>query len=133
MTKQKVFKNLWVTGGYSYVHSTDNETGLQLYGTTKHSGNISADYMFRKKNYSLTAQVKCRLMGEKFYEITDQGVSRDRPFSSWKFTLSQEYKWARFSVGVDNIFNIVIPQNLDFISPGRRLFAGINIDFGKIK
>ena len=72
-------------------------------------------------------------MGEKFYEITDQGISRDRPFSTWKLTISQEYKWLRISTGVDNIFNITIPENINFISPGRRYFIGLNVDFGKIK
>lgn len=132
ISKQKIGPALWITTGYSYVHSHDNDSDLQLYGTTKHSGNIAADYLYRKKNYTLTAQLYCKLMGEKFYEITDEGVSRDRPYSAWKLTISQEYKWLRFSTGIDNIFNIIIPQNLNFISPGRRFFAGINIDFGKI-
>jgi outer membrane receptor for ferrienterochelin and colicin len=133
ISKQKIGPAFWLTTGYSYVHSHDNDSDLQLYGTTKHSGNIAADYIYRKKNYSLTAQLYCKLMGEKFYEITDGGISRDRPYSTWKMTISQEYKWLRISTGVDNIFNILIPQNINFISPGRRFFAGINIDFGKIK
>jgi outer membrane receptor for ferrienterochelin and colicins len=132
MTKQKIFNGLWVSAGYSYVNSHDNETSLQLYGTTKHSGNISADYNFRKKNYSFTAQLYCKLMGEKFYEITDEKAYIDEPFTNWRFTISQEYKWFRISTGVDNIFDLVLPQNVDFISPGRRFFIGVNIDFSKI-
>ena len=122
-----------MSAGYSYVHSYDNQTQLQLYGTTKHSGNIAADYNFRKKHYSFTAQIYCKLMGEKFYEITPDGIARDRAYSTWRITLSLEYKWLRISTGLDNLFNITIPQNLDFISPGRRFFAGMNIDFGKIR
>ncbi len=133
MTKQKIMRGLWLSAGYSFVKSHDNQTSLQLYGTTKHSGNISADYNFRKKNYSFTAQLYCKLMGEKFYEITDEKTYIDRPFSNWRFTISQEYRWLRVSTGVDNIFDLVIPQNVDFISPGRRFFIGMNIDFGKIK
>jgi len=133
MSKQKIKGGLWLTAGYSYVNSHDNETSLQLYGTTKHSGNISADYNFRKKNYSFTAQLYCKLMGEKFYEITEEKTYIDRPYSNWRFTISQEYKWFRLSTGVDNIFDLVIPQNVNFISPGRRFFVGINIDFSKIR
>jgi outer membrane receptor for ferrienterochelin and colicin len=133
ISKQKIFIGFWLSAGYSYVRSNDNETQLQLYGTTKHSGNIAADYNFRKKNYSFTAQVYCKLMGEKFYEITTDGTSRDRPYADWRVTISQEYKWLRISIGLDDVFNVVIPQNIDFISPGRRLFIGMNIDFGKIK
>jgi outer membrane receptor for ferrienterochelin and colicins len=134
ISKQKICKGLWLSTGYSYVHSHDNDTGLQLYGTTKHSGNISADYNFRKKDYSFTAQIYCKLMGEKFYEVlTDVTTSRDRPYSSMRITISQEYRWLRVSTGLDNVFNVVIPQNLDFISPGRRFFIGLNIDFGKMK
>jgi len=133
ISKQKIFNGFWLSAGYSYVRSHDNETQLQLYGTTKHSGNIAADYNFRKKDYSFTAQVYCKLMGEKFYEITTDGTSRDRPYADWRITISQEYKWLRISVGLDDVFNIVIPQNIDFISPGRRFFVGMNIDFGKIK
>jgi len=133
MSKQKITGGLWLSTGYSYVNSHDNETSLQLYGTTKHSGNISADYNFRKKNYSFTAQLYCKLMGEKFYEITDDKTYRDRPYSNWRVTISQEYKWLRVSTGVDNVFDLVIPQNVNFISPGRRFFIGVNIDFSKIR
>lgn len=133
ISKQKIGYSFWLTTGYSFVQSHDNQSGLQLYGTTKHSGNIAVDYSFRKKKYSFTAQLYCKLMGEKFYEITDQGISRDRPFSTWKLTISQEYKWLRISTGVDNIFNITIPENINFISPGRRYFIGLNVDFGKLK
>lgn len=133
ISKQKICSGLWLSTGYSYVHSHDNQTGLQLYGTTKHSGNIAADYNFRKKEYSFTAQIYCKLMGEKFYEITTEGTYRDRPYSTWRFTISNEYRWLRISTGVDNIFNLIIPQNINFISPGRRFFIGLNIDFGKIR
>jgi outer membrane receptor for ferrienterochelin and colicins len=133
LTKQKIKGGLWITAGYSYVNSHDNETSLQLYGTTKHSGNISADYNFRKKNYSFTAQLYCKLMGEKFYEITEEKTYIDKPYSNWRFTVSQEYRWFRVSTGVDNIFDLVIPQNVNFISPGRRFFIGLNIDFSKIR
>jgi outer membrane receptor for ferrienterochelin and colicins len=133
LSKQKIFTGLWLSAGYSYVNSHDNETGLQLYGTTKHSGNISADYNLRRKNYSFTAQVYCRLMGEKFYEITTEKTYRDRPYSSWRVTISQEFRWLRVSTGVDNVFDLVIPYNIDFISPGRRFFVGLNIDFNKIR
>lgn len=133
ISKQKIFDGFWLSAGYSYVHSNDNETKLQLYGTTKHSGNFAADYNFRKKDYSFTAQLYCKLMGEKFYEITADGISHDRPYSTWRITLSQEYKWLRLSEGLDNIFSVIIPQNIDFISPGRRFFVGMNIDFGKIR
>jgi outer membrane receptor for ferrienterochelin and colicin len=133
ISKQKIFNSLWLSVGYSYVHSLDDETQLQLYGTTKHSGNFAADYVFRKKNYTLTAQIYCKLMGEKFYEITDAGTDIDEPFSTWRITLSQEYKWLRVTTGIDNVFDLVIPGNIDFISPGRRFFVGVNIDFGKIK
>jgi outer membrane receptor for ferrienterochelin and colicins len=133
MSKQKISKGLWFSTGYSYVRSHDNQTGRQLYGTTKHSGNIAADYNFRKKNYSFTAQIYCKLMGEKFYEITTERSYRDRPYASWRITVSQEYRWLRISTGLDNIFNVIIPQNIDFISPGRRFFVGLNVDFGKIR
>jgi outer membrane receptor for ferrienterochelin and colicins len=133
ISKQKIGYGVWLSAGYSYVNSHDNQSGLQLYGTTKHSGNIAADYLFRKKEYSFTAQIYCKLMGEKFYEVTEQGTSRDKAYNTWRFTISQEYRWLRISAGVDNIFNMVIPRNIDFISPGRRFFAGINVDFGKLK
>ena len=133
LSKQKIFNGLWLSAGYSYVHALDNETKLQLYGTAKHSGNVSADYNFREKDYSFTAQLNCQLMGERVYLNADGTSGYDRPYSSWRFTISQEYKWLRISTGLDNIFGIVIPQNYDFISPGRRFFVGMNIDFGKIK
>jgi outer membrane receptor for ferrienterochelin and colicins len=133
MSKQLILKGLWLSAGYSFVHSYDDQTGLQLYGTTKHSGNISVDYNLRRRYYGLTVQLYCKLMGTKFYEITDEGTFRDRPYSSYRVTVSQEYKWLRISTGIDNIFNLVLPQNINFISPGRRFFIGMNIDFGGLK
>ena len=133
ISKQKIWRGLWLSTGYSYVRSIDEQTELQLYGTTKHSGSISADYNYRKKDYSLTAQVYCKLMGEKFYEITDDSLYMDRAYTSFRATVSQEYKWVRVAVGIDNLFDVVLPQNLDFISPGRRFFVGLSIDFGKMK
>ena len=133
LSKQKIIKGIWVSAGYSYVHSRNNETHNQLYNTTKNSGNISVDYNFSKKNYSFTAQLYCQLMGERVYLNPDGTTGYDRPYSSWRFTISQEYKWLRISTGLDNVFGVVIPQNYDFTSPGRRFFVGMNIDFGKIK
>ena len=131
MTKQKILKGLWLTAGYSYVHSRDNVTELQLYGTTKHSCNFSADYSLKKNDHSMTVQLYCKLSGEKFYEVTDGVTSRDKPYSNWRFTITRQYKWLRLTGGVDNIFALVIPGNIDFISPGRRFFAGINFNPGK--
>jgi outer membrane receptor for ferrienterochelin and colicins len=131
--KQKITGQLWINAGYSYVHSRDDLSGFQLYGTTKHSGNISADYTLRKKNHTYAAQLYCRLMGKKFYLDPEGFATNDRPYSTWRLTLSHEYKWLRLSAGLDNVFGVVIPRNIDFISPGRRFFAGMNIDFGKIR
>jgi outer membrane receptor for ferrienterochelin and colicins len=134
ISKQKITSALWVSTGYSYVHSLDHETQLQLYGTTKHSGNISADYNLRTKNHSYNAQLYGKLMGKKFYLDPDDGsIVYDKPFTSWRLTLSHEYKWLRISAGLDNIFGLVIPTNIDFTSPGRRFFVGMNVDFGKMK
>jgi outer membrane receptor for ferrienterochelin and colicins len=133
ISKQKIFDGFWLSAGYSYVNSHDNVTQLQLYGSTKNSGNVSAEYNFRKKDYAFTAHLNCKLMGQKFYEITSTGTSQDRPYADWRITISQQYKWLRISTGLDNIFNVVIPRNIDFISPGRRFFVGLNVDFGKIK
>ena len=133
ISKQKIARGLWISAGYSYVHSKDNDSGLQLYGTARHSGNISLDYNLRKKKHSFTAQIFGKMVGEKFYEITDEGTEIDKPYNTWRLTFSDEYKWLRISAGIDNIFNLVLPYNYDFISPGRRLFVGMNIDFGKIR
>jgi outer membrane receptor for ferrienterochelin and colicins len=133
LSKQKILKGLWVSTGYSYVHSRDNETHDQLHGTAKNSGNISADYNFIIKNYSFTAQLYCQLVSARLYLNADGTNAFDRPYSTWRLTISQQYKWLRISTGLDNIFGVVIPQNYDFISPGRRVFVGMNIDFGKIK
>jgi hypothetical protein len=122
-----------MTVGYSYVHSRDNETHNQLHGTAKNSGNISVDYNFNKKNYSFSAQLYCQLVSARLFLDADGLDAYDRAYSSWRFTISQGYKWFRISTGLDNIFGVVIPNNYDFISPGRRFFVGVNVDFGKIR
>jgi outer membrane receptor protein involved in Fe transport len=128
--KQKISKGFWLSCGYSYVYSHDNQTGVLLYGTTRNSGNFAADYNFRKKNYSITTRIFCKLIGEKFY---DNDTPKDKPYANWRITVSQEYKWLRFTTGLDNVFNVIYPYNYDFISSGRRFFVGLNIDLGKIR
>ena len=71
VSKQKIINGFWLSAGYSYVHSRDNETHDQLYGTAKNSGNISADYNFRKKNYSFSAQLYCQLVSARLYLDAD--------------------------------------------------------------
>ncbi len=127
LTKQKLSPNLWISVGYSYVFSHDNMSGDQLYGTTRHSGNASADYHYRKKNYSLIAQLHCRFSGEKFYERNTEGLENDKPYANLKITITQGYKWIKVTTGVDNLLNTVLPDNLNFISPGRSFFMGLNI------
>ncbi|MFO7369998.1 MAG: TonB-dependent receptor [Bacteroidales bacterium] len=127
LTKQKLLPNLWLSLGYSYVYSHDNQSGEQLYGTTRHSGNASADYHYRKKNYSLIAQLHCRFSGEKFYEKNTEGLENDKPYANLKITITQGYKWIKVTTGVDNLLNTVLPDNLNFISPGRSYFIGLNI------
>jgi outer membrane receptor for ferrienterochelin and colicins len=130
ISKQKISKSFWFSTGYSCVYSYDNQTKLQLYGSTRHSGNFAFDYNFRKNDYSFTAQVYCKLMGEKFYDTV---TSIDKPYANWRITVSQEYKWIRLTTGLDNVFNIILKNNLDFISPGRRIFIGLNFDLGKLR
>jgi outer membrane receptor for ferrienterochelin and colicin len=88
--------------------------------------------VIRKKKNSFTAQVYFKLMGEKFYEITPEKTYIDKPYSTMRVTISDEYKWLRVTAGIDNLFNVIIPENINFISPGRRFFIGLNIDFGRI-
>lgn len=133
ISKQKIAGGLWITAGYSFVHAIDKETGLQLFNTIKNSGNVSADYNFKRKDYSFSAQLYCKLMGERVYLDADGLTKYDRPFSNWRLTISQGYRWLRISTGLDNIFGVVIPGNYDFISPGRMFFVGMNIDFGQLK
>lgn len=128
LTRQKISPNLWLSVGYSYVYSHDNQRDEQLYGTTRHSGNASADYHYRKKNYSLIAQLHCRFSGEKFYEKGTEGLENDKPYANLKMTITQGYKWIKVTTGVDNILNTVLPDNLNFISPGRSYFIGLNIN-----
>lgn len=128
LTRQKILSGLWLSVGYSYVYSHNNQSGEQLYGTTRHSGNASADYQYRKKNYSLVAQLHCRFSGEKFYEKGTEGLENDKPYANLKLTITQGYKWIKVTTGVDNILNTVLPDNLNFISPGRSYFIGLNIN-----
>ncbi len=132
LSKQKIVGGLWISAGYSYVNSHDNETGLQLYGTTKHSGNITADYTIRKNIQFFFRSAFIKFMGEKFYEITPEKTYIDKPYSTVRVSISDEYKWLRVTSGIDNVFNLITPQNINYISPGRRFFIGLNIDIGKI-
>jgi outer membrane receptor for ferrienterochelin and colicins len=130
ISRQKIGTGFWLNLGYSYVYSRDNQTDLKLYGSTKNSGNIAVDYNFHRNNYSITAQLSCKLMGKKFY---DTATSTDKPYANWIVTVSQEYKWFRLTTGIDNVFGVIRRTNYDFISPGRRFFVGFSIDLSKIK
>jgi outer membrane receptor for ferrienterochelin and colicins len=124
--KQQIFKGLKVSMGYNYTYARDEETGLPLYGSVKNSGSLGAEYHIKRKEYSASLQVFCKLTGEKYY---DTETPADKPYANWRITVSQQYKWVRIHTGIDNVFNVIRPGSYNFISPGRKFFAGFTLEF----
>jgi outer membrane receptor for ferrienterochelin and colicin len=109
---------------YSYVNVSEAH-GWRINTSSPHAAAGSAEYRFRRRNYSLSAAFSVSYMGRKMFDVQDrvyvpdEGRSRDAyfrcdlpPYALCNFALSQTFfDKAKMTLGVNNIFNY-IPSTL---------------------
>lgn len=127
--------NFGVSGGYSFIYSEDKETGLQMFGTRKHSARLNLDYNFEKGLYGFNANLQVKYLGQMKQQYFDQTTYQSYPimlddYFMANLTVSQTfYKQFTLTAGVNNLFGYTDKVNLSTYSPGRTFFAGLRYDF----
>ncbi|HUW05189.1 MAG TPA: TonB-dependent receptor [Williamwhitmania sp.] len=124
-----------VSGGYSFIYSEDKSTGLQMFGTRKHSARLNFDYNFAKGYYSLNANLQVKYLGKMEQEYFDQATYQSYPimlsdYFMANLAVSQTfYTQLTLTVGIDNLFDYTDKTHLSTYSPGRTFFVGLRYDF----
>ncbi len=143
----KMFKNLFLKGGYSYVNDKNRQDGVRLSSLSPHSANWQVEYRWLKKNYKLTVNLSGRYIGSKDFSVeeeieidTDTKVNayynqHYNAYSIWRFSVSQKfYNSAQLVLGVENLFDYtadLVTFNSS-VSPGRMYFVSLNLQVDKI-
>jgi outer membrane receptor for ferrienterochelin and colicins len=137
--------NLILSGGYNYLHDKRPQ-GELVSSASPHTGNVKLNYHFTKKNYELNATISSTIIGAKDFIMSDYITYRGQyvegfypvhfdAYSIWRLSVSQHfYNGLHLVVGVDNLFDYtadVVSFNTS-MSPGRRFFISLNLDFEEL-
>ena len=135
----KLKYGLSLNGIYNYNRTGIDTTNLQVWGIYTHSAVFTIVHEYKRKKYRLTTSINCKYLGDLFYHRVDE-VTAERSgeiipgHTIWRLvTLQQFIPGINIKLGIDNIFNFSEKEYFTGINPGRRFFAGINIDIHKIK
>ncbi len=117
----------------------DKTRSRQIWGQVKNSGLIVISYKFQHKKLMQITSFHVKYTGETIYnELNEATLEYSEnlvmpPHWVFKFVVNQEiYNWLSFNYGIDNIFNY---NNIEYfigVNPGRRIFAGLQIDFHEL-
>lgn len=134
MEKMSPFKNFIINLGISLVDARNSSSGRQLYNISPVSANISGSYSFQIFKNKTTVKVSGKYNGFRYYSpIPGEMMEfQDKPYNIWRAGLTQQFKSIfSFTLGIDNIFNVVNPSSFDNISPGRTFFISVNFKISK--
>ncbi|MBN1183934.1 MAG: TonB-dependent receptor [Bacteroidales bacterium] len=118
---------------YNYNDLIDNATNKQVWGSYTHSGIAGLNYQYKAKKYRLNTGIYGKFIGDLYYNEVDMITGEQYDYtipahSIWKFVTTQYIKpGIAVTLGVDNIFDIVKKEHIIWMNPGRRFFAGINL------
>lgn len=121
--------------GYNYVDARDEETDLQLPGTSKHYGTAGLTWTARKMKYPMSLNVVTRVHSDRIYykrkgkqivEAKDNGYWICRATYTQDFKIYKDVK-LKVQLGVDNIFDY--KKDATVINSGRRFWGGVNLYF----
>ncbi len=147
ITDFHISKHFFLKAAYNFADAEDMNTGLQLYGNSKHSGTLCLTYKTLKPKYPLCITLTARGSSEKLYQYvteeknettgeTEEVIYKNfgDPYMLWKIIInrtmwSKGEKKLNLSAGVNNIFNYTDIENKTTIDPGRRYFISMNFNF----
>ncbi|MGC8803020.1 MAG: TonB-dependent receptor, partial [Bacteroidales bacterium] len=127
LSKWQPVRNLIFSFNASYINAVNLSTDSAMYNVAPFSatGSISYSWYF-KKHWKVILDLSDKYTAARTYEPVGTLIYRDPAFHYWKFTSMLQYKNATLSIGIDNLFNKIMPYSLGNISPGRRFFFVIN-------
>nr|WP_319397486.1 TonB-dependent receptor [uncultured Carboxylicivirga sp.] len=136
----KLFKQLKVNLGYSYVDAKNLTQNIRLNGISAHSATAKASWTKKWKDYKLNANVSGVYKSDKFYLEEDETRSYAKPYQLWKITTNHTFYHLNDCditavLGIDNLLNFIddSPYGSHYatLSPGRTYLVGLNIKYHK--
>lgn len=124
-----------IGANYSYLDARNRVDNKPLFGSSRHTGILNANWMKEWKNYRLNVNLNSRLQSETYY--TDMNA---RPFQLWNLATSHLFTGSKNLIfepglGVDNIFNFrdekPFGSKYATISSGRTVYASLTLKFKK--
>ncbi|MCX7987346.1 MAG: TonB-dependent receptor [Bacteroidales bacterium] len=132
ISKWKPLRDLIFSLNMSYINSINLSTDSAMYNVAPFSAAGSITYNLKiKKNWQITLDLSDRYTAARTYEPVGEIIYHDPAFHYWKFTSMLRYKTLSFTLGIDNLFNNVMPYSLGNISPGRRMFIVLSYQIHK--
>lgn len=124
-----------IGANYSYLDARNRVDNKPLFGSSRHTGILNANWMKEWKNYRLNVNLNSRLQSETYY--TDMNA---RPFQLWNLATSHLFTGAKNLIfepglGIDNIFNFrdekPFGSKYATTSSGRTIYASLTLKFKK--
>ena len=124
-----------IGANYSYLDARNRIDNKPLFGSSRHTGILNANWMKEWKNYRLNVNLNSRLQSETYY--TDMNA---RPFQLWNLATSHLFTGSKNLIfepglGIDNIFNFrdekPFGSKYATISSGRTVYASLTLKFKK--
>lgn len=124
-----------IGANYSYLDARNRVDNKPLFGSSRHTGILNANWMREWKNYRLNVNLNSRLQSETYY--TDMNA---RPFQLWNLATSHLFTGSKKLIfepglGIDNIFNFrdekTFGSKYATTSSGRTIYASLTLKFKK--
>lgn len=124
-----------IGANYSYLDARNRVDNKPLFGSSRHTGILNANWMREWKNYRLNVNLNSRLQSETYYTDMDA-----RPFQLWNLATSHLFTGAKNLIfepglGIDNIFNFrdekPFGSKYATTSSGRTIYASLTLKFKK--
>lgn len=124
-----------IGANYSYLDARNRVDNKPLFGSSRHTGILNANWMKEWKSYRLNVNLNSRLQSETYY--TDMNA---RPFQLWNLATSYLFTGAKNLIfepglGIDNIFNFrdekPFGSKYATTSSGRTIYASLTLKFKK--
>jgi outer membrane receptor for ferrienterochelin and colicins len=136
--RYKLFSQVSINAGYSYVNARNLTQDIRLNGVSEHSASWKASWSKRWKKKSLNLNLSGVYKSNRFYLEEDLKRSFAKGYQLWKLTANYKLRKIKklnlsFTAGVDNLFDYVddspYGSHYGTLNPGRSLFAGVKINF----
>jgi len=123
-------------GGYTLTKplTTRSEAAIDRFEAREHSAVVTGEYSVQKGKYRPTVTLQGKYYGNENITWTDTRGQNTKvklsQYYNWKLTtLHRITRWASVTAGIDNLFNYTDPRYFTSMSPGRRYFVGVKLNW----